>query len=103
MRITFCSRSAAKRYSRTEPILPKLSSSAPTSTSTWVAQHKASMKSPTTQEINSKRLSFFDAPTEPVRINAWSFLGLKKETPKPAVIEEDVGVGKAEEEVKVLI
>ena len=61
------------------------------------------MKSPTTQEINSKRLSFFDAPTEPVRINAWSFLGLKKETPKPDVIEENVAAVKAEEEVKVLI
>ncbi len=34
--------------------------------------------SPGSMAIHSNRLSFFDTPTEPVRIDPWSFLGLPK-------------------------
>ena len=37
--------------------------------------------SPGSVAIHSNRLSFFDNPTEPVRIDPWSFLGLPSKTP----------------------
>ena len=51
------------------------------------------MKSPTTQEIKSKRLSFFDTVAEPVRLDPWSFQGMKKKeeslrSPEKSIKEE---------------
>ena len=37
--------------------------------------------SPGSVAIHSNRLSFFDNPTEPVRIDPWSFLGLPSKAP----------------------
>ena len=37
--------------------------------------------SPGSMAIHSNRLSFFDNPTEPVRIDPWSFLGLPSKHP----------------------
>ena len=50
----------------------KLSMTSPASSSA-----RSPMKSPGTQQINAKRLSFFDAPTA-VSFDPWSFLGIKK-------------------------
>ena len=58
------------------------------------------LKSPGTREINAKRLSFFDAPTEPVRIDPFAFLGLKRDSCEAAKAKEEVEAEKVEEEVE---
>ena len=44
---------------------------------------KETKPSPTSLQIRSSRLSFFSAPTEPVRIDAMGFLGLRPPPPPP--------------------
>ena len=63
----------------------KLSMTSPASSSA-----RSPMKSPGTQQINAKRLSFFDAPTA-VSFDPWSFLGIKKSpaAAAAAVTEDD--------------
>ena len=50
--------------------------------------------SPGSMAIHSNRLSFFDNPTEPVRIDPWSFLGL----PSKAPVAQSSPRGEEEEE-----
>ena len=52
-------------------------------------------KSPASEEIKQSRLSFFSAPSQPVRIDPWSFLGLSKTAPpKLDDMTETLGNGK---------
>ncbi len=48
---------------------------------TFRREQERQKPSPGSQAIRSNRLSFFDNPTEPVRIDPWSFLGLKDKPP----------------------